>query len=361
MNKLFQSFMLTVLVVFFVSCNKDDDNQDPEPQKSNIQEYVTVTRSADGGFRAASNSCTLNFSKTGTWKVYQGTTPGSIDMSVTVAETSEASVNITALDAHQRYYFEVVLDGKEKATVASTGVAIKGQKNFRDLGGFVTEDGKSVKWGMVFRSGELKALTDDDRQFMTSMQFDKLIDFRFAEEIAEAPDNIPEGIEVLNIPVEQGSYSRDQMTMWLMTNDHEAFDTLLIHANKVFVTDAQVEFGNFLKELESGKRIVFHCTAGKDRTGYATALFLSALGVDRETIMEDYLSSNDYNTNYIEQTIEYVNSLGLNGELLRPVMVVKSEYLEQAFSTIDNQYGGMDSYLDLLGVDREKLKSLYLE
>ena len=233
MNKFFQSIMLTVLVISFVSCNKDDDTQDPEPQKSNIQEYVTVTRSADGGFRAASNSCTLNFSKAGTWKVYQGTNPGSIDMSVTVAETSEASVNITALDAHQRYYFEVVLDGKEKATVASTGVAIKGQKNFRDLGGFITEDGKSVKWGMVFRSGELSALTDDDRQFMTSMQFDKLIDFRFAEEISEAPNNVPEGIEVLNIPVEQGSYSRDQMTMWLMTNDHEANSSPALSMNAI--------------------------------------------------------------------------------------------------------------------------------
>jgi len=361
MKKLIQGIVLAILVISFISCNKDDDQPDAGPQKSNIQQYVTITRDADDASRAAATTCTMSFSKQGHWKIYMGTDPGSIDMNVTVAETSEASVEITGLDPHQRYYFEVILDDKEKATVSSTGVAIEGQKNFRDLGGFITDDGKSVKWGMVFRSGELSALTDDDKQFMANMHFNMLIDFRYDEELDENPDNIPDGIDVLNIPVEQGSYSRDQMTTWLFTNDHEAFDTLLIHANRVFVTDAQEEFSEFLHQLENGKRVIFHCTAGKDRAGYATALFLSALGVDRETIMEDYMSSNEYNESMIAATIEYVNSMGLNGELLRPALVVKREYIETAFETIDNQYGGMDAYLELLGVDREKLKSLYLE
>ena len=361
MKKLIQGIILTVLVVSMISCKKDDDQPNPGPQKSNIQEYVTVTRDVDDGSRTAATSCTISFSKQGNWKIYMGTDPGSINMDTTVAETSEVSIEITELDPHQRYYFEVVLDDKEKATVSSTGVAIEGQKNFRDLGGFITDDGKSVKWGMVFRSGELSALTDDDKQFMANIHFGRLIDFRYDEELSENPDNIPDGIDVLNIPVEQGSYSRDQMTTWLFTNDHEAFDTLLIHANRVFVTDAQTEFSNFLHQLENGERVIFHCTAGKDRAGYATALFLSALGVDRETIIEDYLSSNNYNESMINATIEYVNSMGLNGELLRPVLIVKREYIETAFETIDNQYGGMDAYLELLGVDREKLKSLYLE
>ncbi len=360
MRRLIQGVILSVLMVTFFSCKKDDD-QPEGPQKSNIQQYVTVTRSADSTGRSASTSCTISFSKQGSWKVYMGTDPGSIDMNVTVAESTGASVEITGLDPHQRYYFEVVLDDKQKATVSSRGVAIEGQRNFRDLGGFITQDDKSVKWGMVFRSGELSALTDDDKTFMANMHFDLLIDFRYDEELEENPDNIPDGIDVLNIPVEQGSYSRDQMTTWLFTNDSEAFDTLLIHANRVFVSDAQTEFSNFLHHLENGDKIVYHCTAGKDRAGYATALFLSALGVDRETIIEDYLTSNDYNEGMIDATIEYVNSMGLNGELLRPVLIVKREYIETAFETIDNKYGGMDSYLQLLGVDRDKLKSLYLE
>ena len=361
MNKLFQAIIFSIMVISIASCNKDDDPETSEPQKSNIQQYVTVTRDAAKSSRAASTSCTMSFSKQGTWKMFIGTDPETIDMDNPVGETTATSVEINGLDQYKRYYFEVVLDGKEKATVASRGVAIEGQPNFRDLGGFITQDGKSVKWGMVFRSGELSALTDDDVQFMANMHFDKLIDFRYTEEIIQNPDKLPEGIEVIKIPVEQGSYSRDQMTKWLAANDQEAFDTLLIHANKVFVTDAQEEFGDFLKQLENGNRLVFHCTAGKDRAGFATALFLSALGVDRETIIEDYLTSNEYNQALIEGTIEYVNSVGLNGELLRPVLIVKREYIEQAFNTIDNQYGGMDNYLKLLGVDVEKLKAMYLE
>ena len=361
MKRLTQSIILTIMVLSFASCNKNDDQGDPAPQKSNIQQYVEVTRNANKSSNAASTSCTMTFSKQGTWKIYMGTNPDSIDMNNEVAETSASSVEITGLDPYKRYYFEVVLDDKEKATVSSTGVTIKGQPNFRDLGGMITQDGKSVKWDMVFRSGELSALTDDDVQFMANMHFDKLIDFRYTEEIIQNPDKLPSGIDVIKIPVEQGSYSRSQMLQWLSANDQEAFDTLLIHANKVFVTDAQEEFGEFMKKLENGDRLVFHCTAGKDRAGYATALFLSALGVDRETIIQDYLTSNKYNEKMIEETIAYVNSVGMNGELLRPVLIVKREYIEQAFNTIDSQYGGMDSYLKLLGVDVEKLKSLYLE
>jgi protein-tyrosine phosphatase len=140
-----------------------------------------------------------------------------------------------------------------------------------------------------------------------------------------------------------------------------AFDTLLIHANMAFVTDFQEEFGDFLQHLESGESFVYHCTAGKDRAGFATVLFLSALGVDKETILNDYMISNQYNVELIDGTIASVNNVGLNGEILRPVLEVKLEYINKAYETIDNEFGGMSNYLDLLGVDIEKLKSLYLE
>ena len=353
MNRLFQGIILSGLILLVFSCKKDDDNT--PPQSGNIQQYVKVTRTP------GEETATFTFSKQGTWTVYQGKSPGSIDNTTAVAETTSSSVEVKGLDPKQRYYFEVMLDKNEKAIVSATGLAMEGQKNFRDLGGIVTTDGRSLKWGMVFRSGELSKLSENDVDYMASLKLKKLIDFRFDDEIEEAPDVLPDGIEVINIPVEQGSFDRDQLTQWLMSNDAEAFDTLLIHANQAFVTDFQEEFGRFMKLLEAGEPLVYHCTAGKDRAGFATVLFLSALGVDKETIIDDYMASNEYNKEATENTISYVNATGLNGELLRPVLEVKHEYINKAYETIDNQYGGMESYLKLLGVDTEKLKSLYLE
>jgi protein-tyrosine phosphatase len=345
--------MIFSVIFIIAACNNDDE---PSPANSNIQQYVGVARNA------GSDNYEMTFSKQGKWKVYQGTSPDNIDIIVSVGETTQGSLTISGLNTTQRYYFIVELDSGDQAMVSETQIAVMGQPNFRDLGGIITKEGKSVKWGKIYRSGELNRLTEDDKQYMASMKIDKLIDFRFDEEIDEAPDNIPEGIEVVNLPVKDSLFTRAVLTSWLISSNKEGFDTLLIHANRVFVTEFQNEFSEFMKSLETGPSLVFHCTYGKDRTGYATALFLSALGVDREKIIEEYLESNTYLDDIIEQTIAYVNSLGLNGELLRPTLEVKREYLENAFSIIDSQYGGMDNYLrNTLGVDVDRLKALYLE
>ena len=353
MKTLLNYFAALGFLFVIPACSNDDE---PAPASGNIQQYVSVSRDA------GSATYEMSFSKQGSWKIYQGTSPSDIDMSLVVGETTGADVSIQGLDPGQRYYFMVELDDKDQAVVSERRLAFYGQSNFRDLGGFITKEGKSVKWGKIYRAGELNKLTDDDKAYMAGLKINTLIDFRFEDEISEAPDRLPDGINVINLPVEDSLFSRSVLTSWLFSGNKEGFDSLLIHANKVFVTDFQNEFSAFLKNLESGETVVFHCTHGKDRTGYATALFLSALGVDREVIIEDYLASNTYLSVLIEQTIAYVNSLGLNGELLRPTLELKRGYLEEAFRIIDDQYGGMDNYLSkTLGVDTDKLKALYLE
>jgi len=142
----------------------------------------------------------------------------------------------------------------------------------------------------------------------------------------------------------------------------EAFDTMLIHVNRVLVTEEQENFKEFFDHLENGGTFLYHCTKGKDRAGFATAMFLSALGVDRETVIDNYLKSNEYLSSVTGQTIQFVISIGLDGELLRPILEVKPEYIQTAFDIIDNEYGGVENYLrNNLGVNIEKLKELYLE
>jgi protein-tyrosine phosphatase len=353
--------LLAGMILPVVSCGKKDD-ENTMPEDSNIQQYVEVTRSAQDGAKASS-TYKMEFSKSGTWTIYQGDSPSTIDMSVSVGQTSEGSITLDGFNTDQRYYFAVVLNGTQMSTVSERHLPFLGQSNFRDLGGYITADGKKIKWGMIYRSGDMNRFSASDKAYFQSLHVKLVIDFRAEEEVASAPDKLPEGVQTLNLPIHDTLFDRDQIMHWLQTGETAAFDTLLYHANRSFVLEYGEQFSLFLNQLEqAGGPIVFHCNQGKDRAGWATALFLSALGVDKETIIEDYLASNDYLKNYIEKTIQMINMAGMNGESIRPLLEVKKEYIETAFDLVEKEYGSMENYLkNQLGVDVEKLREMYLE
>ncbi len=360
MKKITQSLIIATMVLAVVSCGKEDEKV--EPVDSNIQQYVEVTRSADNGAKASS-TYHMEFKKEGTWTIYQGDSPSTIDLSASVGQTSENSITLDGFNSDQRYYFAVVLNGAEISMVSETQLPFKGQPNFRDLGGIVTADGHKVRWGMIYRSGDLSKLTSSDVTYLGSLHLNTVIDFRSESEVALAPDKLPEGVQHLNIAIDDSLLDKQQIITWLQEGNAEVFDTILIYANRLFVTEYHDQFALFLQQLQQADGpIVFHCTQGKDRAGWATALFLSALGVDRETIIENYLASNDYLNSYIEKTIALINAAGMNGELIRPMLEVKREYLETALDLVDSEFGGMESYLkNQLGVDVDLLRQMYLE
>jgi protein-tyrosine phosphatase len=357
MRGIFNLIIILSMVLPFSAC---EDNSETD-QGGTLDSYVSVTRAP------GSDSYTIKFTKEGEWAVYKGTTPESIDKTEPVAVTSEDSVVISGLSTTQRYYFYFEFNGnKEEGFVKSEiQIAVEGQPNFADLGGIVTMDGKHVKWGKLYRSGDLSRLTDNDVSYIASLHLDEIVDFRFQAEKDEAPDRLPPGVDTIPIPVVDGSYDVDSIKKWLMLGNTEVFDTMLIHVNKLLVNEEQEKFRIFFDHVEKGEVMLYHCTKGKDRAGFATAMILSALGVDRETVIDNYLKSNDYLSEITEQTIKYINDASngfINGELLRPILEVRPEYIQTVFDIIDSDYGGMDNYLrNELGVDIEKLKDLYLE
>jgi protein-tyrosine phosphatase len=108
--------------------------------------------------------------------------------------------------------------------------------------------------------------------------------------------------------------------------------------------------------------MMFHCTAGKDRTGFGAAIIMLALGVPKETIMEDYLATNIYTHDRIERTLLIVKVASFfqtDTEALRPILGVEAVFLEEAFNAIEDHYGSTDNYLKLgLGLDEDKLQQL---
>lgn len=227
----------------------------------------------------------------------------------------------------------------------------EGAYNVRDLGGYTTADGKTVKWNKVIRSGDLDKLTEADLQLFNELPLYSYIDFRDSSELVAAPDKKPASVkQVYHLPIDAGSI----MQLHLSLN---ATESMMEEINRYFATGAQEVYKEFFRILADEKNapLLFHCSAGKDRTGFAAAMFLSALGVDRETIIEDYMLSAPL----LEE--KYAEDIKVHPQLA-PLMTVKRSYIEAAFEVIDREYGGVENYLTQhLGVNLEALKKIYTE
>lgn len=229
---------------------------------------------------------------------------------------------------------------------------MEGAYNVRDLGGYVTTEGRSVKWGKAVRSGDLDKLTDNDLQYLNNFPIRTYIDFRDAAEAAMTPDKQPDSVvNTFHLPVDAGNL------MQMHGLSFEKGEKLMEEINRILVTQSQGTYKEFFRIAsdEQNLPLLFHCSAGKDRTGFAAALLLAALGVDRKTIMEDYMLSSDYlKEKYAEDIRAY--------PILEPLMTVRPSYLEAAFEVIDKEFGGIENYLkNQLNVDFEALKKIYTE
>lgn len=231
-------------------------------------------------------------------------------------------------------------------------VPLQGTVNFRDLGGYVTTENRMVKRGLIYRSGDLDNLTDADLALLAGMGLKTIVDFRSREEIETAPDRLPPTIaNVHYLEVDPGS-------IFALTDvNTKTGPDLMRKLNVIFVNDAKAQYAAFFRVLANAAEtpLLFHCSAGKDRTGYAAALFLAALGVDYETIFADYMLSDSY------VKAKYSRLLGKFPQL-SSVISVHREYLAAAFEEMNRAYDGVENYLvQELKVDLKLLRDLYTE
>lgn len=248
--------------------------------------------------------------------------------------------------------FSLVIACTPKTKEESRALPIEGAYNVRDMGGYKAADNKTVKWRKVFRSGDLNQLTDKDLAYLSSIPLITDIDFRDSAEIAVAPDRKPASLKnQLFLPITVGNVIDFQ------TIDSASVPNILIEGNKFFVKSSQEQYKKFFQILMDKKNepLLFHCSAGKDRAGYAAALFLSSLGVDRETVIQDYLLTNQYLKEKYKPVID-------SKPYLAPLFEARPEYIQAAFDIIDNEYGGMENYLtNYLQVDLKKMREIYTE
>jgi protein-tyrosine phosphatase len=306
------------------------------------------------------------------YRVYAGAAPNAIDRARALGEISAGRPELRLPpplgESPWRAYLELV-DGKgSRLVVAERRLPLSGAHNFRDLGGYTTRDGKRVRWGLLYRSDQLSKLDDRDVEHLSELGLQLVADFRGPSERENAPSRLPEvrspRIEQLEIADE--SFDPKQLERRILGGDLDEVESaqLLVGANRAFATVYRDRYARLLHQLADPGNLpaLFHCTAGKDRTGFGAAVELLALGVPEEAVRRDFMLSNVYSARHIERTltgIRLVSLLRTDPEAVRPLLSVRPEYLAAALDATREQWGSFDGYLrEGLGLDDETLARL---
>lgn len=271
----------------------------------------------------------------------------------------EGWIDVQGLPAADRWWFELRPAHGAPLVVADRSLRLAGAPNFRDVGGYRTRDGRWVRMGLAYRSDELDRLTDADLARIARLAPDALVvDLRTQAERARQPDRLPPGAEPMVADVAADAPPMAQA--FARITDADQAVGFMLTANRQFVDlpSARRAYADLFARLEAAAPAeVYHCSAGKDRTGWASAVLLTALGVPRETVMADYLASNGYLA--AKNQAMFAAMPAAAEARLEPVFTVRAAYLQAAFDEVDKQYGSFDAYLRQgLGLDDAALARL---
>jgi len=241
----------------------------------------------------------------------------------------------------------------------SRHVELDGAVNVRDIGGYRSTWGLEVRRGRLFRGDALGQLSDHDLERLDWLGLRTVIDFRTPGEILLiGPDRLPAGVESVSLPVSGGDL--EGVYELITSGDHERqrrelgdgrAARFMVQMNRGFVADARQReaFGAALRLMCTAGRLplLYHCSSGKDRTGWMTAIVLTALGVPRGVVLRDYLLSNDFHrTEYFKLRFDLVETgIVADPELLRPIMEQSATYLGAAFEEADRRYGSFGAFV----------------
>jgi protein-tyrosine phosphatase len=251
----------------------------------------------------------------------------------------------------------------------------EGIANFRDLGGYANEQGQQVKWGVLYRSGTFAHSSKADLQGLQQLQLATLIDFRSGGEKEEEPNQLPQpaSFTVVEIPtLDEGNKALvGEVMERVESGNFDGFDPdqFMLTANRQFATEFTPQFRQFIHTVldAEGKPVAWHCSAGKDRTGFASAILLRVLGVPQETVMRDYMESKQHALEARKNQLLLLRVF--KGEeaadKLAIMMGVEEAWLLAAFEEIDARWGSFDNYvsegLQLTDRDIAKLRNQLLE
>ncbi|SHL21419.1 tyrosine-protein phosphatase [Chryseobacterium polytrichastri] len=243
-------------------------------------------------------------------------------------------------------------------------IKIKKVNNFRTLGSLKNIEGKTLKEGKFYRSGDLYHLKNSSFKELEKLGIKEIIDLRNEKEISKKPDHLPENIIYKKYSAfeDQGDQLSQAKKLVLKGKVNAAdADKRMVDFYRDYVTENPETIKKIITEiLESNQPVLYHCTAGKDRTGIITALIMSVLKFDKETIYNNYLLSNNYRKQLVEKRLKLANTLHfiypkMDLKVLEKLSWIESNYLDAAFDEINKKYGSTDTYIQqVLGISENK-------
>lgn len=293
-----------------------------------------------------------------------------------VQATSPATVSGLA-PAGARWYFVLKPATGPATVVATRQFVLQGAHNVRDMGGFVTADGQVTAWGEVFRGDQLGKLTPDDEHALATADVTTVVSYLGANEIArDGADKLPPGTRAVSLPILDPVTQAlaDSLGSALRSGDRVALDAMLGGGKATRIGDegfitqldtpkTMAAYGETLRLIaDNHGALLYHCTAGKDRTGMMSAMLLGVLGVPDDAIVADFLASNDYNREHNARVYAYLASKGIDVNLIRPLMEQRVSEIEPVLAAIHHRYGGWGAFArDVLKVDAATLAKLRRE
>jgi protein-tyrosine phosphatase len=269
------------------------------------------------------------------------------------------SIAVTSLAAADpRWYFTLTPAHGTPLVIADRSLHLVDAPNFRDVGGVRTSSGQWIRMGILYRSGSLNNLTTAEDNEMTALGINHVVDLRTAAERAATVDKLAPGIDYVVDDVLAGNPTLSNITA--------AATALISGSNKSSATVAQAEgiltglykalpvldtaktgysqLFTSAATLPSGEALVFHCTAGKDRTGWATAALELELGVPMSTVDADYLDSNRYVLPEYKPVVASYVAQGGKAKVIDTVLGVQPLYLNTSLKVMDSAYGSVNAY-----------------
>ena len=272
---------------------------------------------------------------------------------------------VQGLPRNRRHGFKVRDQHGNTRVVFERKLGLEGTPNFRDFGGYRSTSGERVKWGFLFRSGQLSNLTEADLALLENLQLDLVCDFRREEEQHDAPNRLPtqHRPRLASVPIVPGSNADFFEEAERNGGGRQVMFDFMVGINRDFALVQSPAYRVMFEEILAleDARFLVHCAAGKDRTGFAAAIILLALGVPESVVMRDYLLSRQFFVP--DKEIVYIREkYGIQvatDEMLMPILEVHEDYLAMALNTIRQEYPSFEAYLEqALGVGESELAEL---
>lgn len=321
--------------------------------------------------RSTGNSFSLSWRSLGSDSVQVFASPsptGGHDIRLVGKGGADGNLDVEGLPPQQRWYFTLKPDHGDALTVADRSLHLASAPNFRDIGGLRTTDGRWVRIALLYRSDQLNRVTEPDLATLDRLHLVTIYDFRTERERETGPDKVPSGAHevVADVLADQKVPTDQDMANPASLKEYAAGGAASfteVYRHFVSSPTASQAYRAFLSGLADTRTYpaVFHCTGGKDRTGWGAAIVLSALGVPRQVIVDDYMASNRYlepkNQAILAMMQGHIDPATITA--LKTIMINRPEYIEAAFDEVEKRYGTMENYIAQgLGIDEATIARL---